>query len=103
MVHSLLNRPSLIWIKAHAREKDQHPHCHNGVREVCNMHDVMGNAGMLHGWIAIWTMQMVWLVTAMIVAAGVTATAELLITRRGHRAQAELPMRSASAADPRSR
>ena len=69
----------------------------NGVRGVCNMHDVMGNAGMLRGWISIWTMQMIWFVAAMSVAVGVTAMAELLITRRGRRAQL------ASVADPGSR
>ena len=67
------------------------------------MHDVMGNAGMLRGWISIWTMQMIWFVAAMSVAIGVAAMAELLVTRRGQRAQAELPMPLASAADPRSR
>ena len=67
------------------------------------MHDMMGNAGMLRGWVSIWTMQMIWFVAAMSVAVGVTAMAELLMTRRGRRAQAELPMPLASVADIRSR
>jgi hypothetical protein len=42
------------------------------------MHDIIGNSGMLRGWISIWLMQMVWLFVAMVAAIGVTAVAELL-------------------------
>jgi hypothetical protein len=105
MVDFLLSRRVLIWIKAHAHahEKGQHPHCHKWRTKGCNMHDVMGNVGMLRGWVSIWTTQMMWFVATMIVAVGVTAMAELLVTGRVRRAQAKGPMLHASAADTRSR
>lgn len=45
------------------------------------MHDVIGNAGMLRGWIAVWTMQMVWLFVALAFSIGATAMMELLMNR----------------------
>ncbi len=46
------------------------------------MHDVIGNAGMLRGWISVWTMQMLWLFAGLTLAVGVTAMIELMITGR---------------------
>ena len=52
------------------------------------MHDVIGSAGMLRGWIALWTMEMLWFSAMMTLTVGAIAIAELLITARADRAQA---------------
>ncbi len=43
------------------------------------MHDVIGSAGMLRGWVAVWTLQMLWLFVALTVSVGVLAAVEFLI------------------------
>ncbi|MGC1411423.1 MAG: hypothetical protein WA864_21055 [Acetobacteraceae bacterium] len=51
------------------------------------MHDVLGSAGMLRGWIAMWT-QMLWLLASLTMSIGAVAVFELFITahaRRGGR------------------
>lgn len=55
------------------------------------MHDMIGGAGMLRGWVAVGTMQMAWLVATMTIAVGAMAMAELLVAGRARRAQAKLP------------
>ena len=55
------------------------------------MHDMMGNAGMLRGWVSIWTTQLLWLLAGLTISVGVTATVELLMTGRVRRARAALP------------
>jgi hypothetical protein len=51
------------------------------------MHDAIGTAGMLRGWVAIWTVQMVWPLFALAVSLGATAIAEALVEARGQRRQ----------------
>ena len=55
------------------------------------MHDMIGGAGMLRGWVAVWTMEMAWLVATITIAVRAMAMAELLIAGRARRAQAKLP------------
>jgi hypothetical protein len=43
------------------------------------MHDAIGSAGMLRGWTAVWTMQMLWLFASLTIAVGVLALVELLV------------------------
>jgi hypothetical protein len=50
------------------------------------MHDVIGSAGMLRGWIALWTNGMPWFIVTMTLTVGAVAIAELLITTRTLRA-----------------
>jgi hypothetical protein len=50
------------------------------------MHDVIGSAGMLRGWVAVWTMQTLWLLATLTLSVGAVAVGELLINawhRRG--------------------
>jgi hypothetical protein len=61
------------------------------------MHDAIGTAGMLRGWVAIWTVQMVWPLLALMVSLGATAIAEALMAR-GQRKQHELPLVGVAAA-----
>ena len=49
------------------------------------MHDMIGSAGMLRGWISMWTSQMLWLLGSLTVSVGAAAVAELLITTRARR------------------
>ena len=49
------------------------------------MHDIIGNAGMLRGWVAIWSMQAMWLLATMTLAIGAMVVAELRSTRRARR------------------
>lgn len=44
------------------------------------MHDVVGSAGMIHGWIDIWTGHLLWLLAVMTVSVGVAALFELLLS-----------------------
>jgi hypothetical protein len=67
----------LIWIKARAGEKDQ-------VARGCGMHDVLGSAGMLRGWVTIWT-QMAWLLASLTMSIGAVAVFELCVTARARR------------------
>ena len=62
------------------------------------MRDMIGGAE----WVAVWTMQMAWLVATMTIAVGAMAMAELLIAGRARRAQAKLP-RLMATLDPRCR
>ncbi len=43
------------------------------------MHDIVGSAGMLRGWVAVWTMQMIWLFASLTVAVGVVGIVEILV------------------------
>jgi len=43
---------------------------------VCEMHDMIGSAGMLRGWIAMWTTQAFWLFASLTVSVGAAAVAE---------------------------
>jgi len=61
------------------------------------MHDAIGTAGMLRGWVAIWTVQMVWPLLALTVSLGATAIAEALMAR-SQRNQHELPLAGVAAA-----
>jgi hypothetical protein len=54
------------------------------------MHDVIGGAGMLRGWIALWTMEMFWFSAAMTLTVGAVAIAELLFTARADRVKATM-------------
>ncbi len=49
------------------------------------MHDIIGSAGMLRGWIAIWTTQALWMLGSLTVSIGATAVAEVLIAARKRR------------------
>ena len=50
------------------------------------MHDVIGSAGMLRGWIALLTYGLTLFTATMTVTVGAAAIAELLITSRSDRA-----------------
>ena len=54
------------------------------------MHDAIGTAGMLRGWVAIWTVQMAWPLLALAVSLAATAIAEALMEARGQRTQQRL-------------
>ncbi len=43
------------------------------------MHDIIGSAGMLRGWVTVWTMQMLWLFASLTVAVGVVGIVETLV------------------------
>jgi anti-sigma-K factor RskA len=43
------------------------------------MHDAIGSAGMLRGWVAIWTEQMLWPLVALAAALIIMIVAEALI------------------------
>jgi hypothetical protein len=58
------------------------------------MHDMIGSAGMLRGWVAVWTLQMVWFAALMTVTVGATAMLELLFTGHARHKRAELPKAS---------
>jgi len=49
------------------------------------MHDMIGSAGMLRGWVSVWTMQAVWMLAMLTVSVGAVAVAELLSDARGRR------------------
>jgi hypothetical protein len=82
----------LIWIKALAAEKCQHPTSHNGARESAKMHDLIGSGGMLRGWVAIWSTQMLWFLATMIVMITIMAMTELLIAGYARRARVIVPV-----------
>lgn len=54
------------------------------------MHDAIGSAGMLRGWVAIWTEQMLWPLATLVVALAVMMVAEALMTVRTRREQQKL-------------
>lgn len=64
------------------------------------MHDAIGIAGMLRGWVAMWTVHMVWPLLALAVSLSATALAEALMEARGQRKLQGLPLAGASAAAP---
>jgi hypothetical protein len=49
------------------------------------MHDMIGSAGMLRGWITMWTTQSLWLLAALTVSIGAAVVAEHLIAARNRR------------------
>jgi hypothetical protein len=55
------------------------------------MQDMIGSTGMLRGWVAVWTLQMVWFAATMTVTVGATAMLELLFNGHARRARAALP------------
>ena len=50
------------------------------------MHDMIGSAGMLRGWITMWTTQMLWLLATLTVSVGAAAVVEMVINSR-HRSR----------------
>jgi hypothetical protein len=60
------------------------------------MHDMIGSAGMLRGWVEVWTTHMLWLLATLTVSVGAGALVELSIIE--HRQVA----RDWSASAPRS-
>ena len=56
------------------------------------MHDAIGTAGMLRGWVTIWTVQMAWPLLALVVSLGAMAIAEALMEALGQRRQQRLPL-----------
>ncbi|HTI82463.1 MAG TPA: hypothetical protein VL614_18580 [Acetobacteraceae bacterium] len=56
------------------------------------MHDAIGTAGMLRGWVTIWTVQMVWPLLALVVSLGAMAIVEALMEALGQRRQQRLPL-----------
>jgi hypothetical protein len=55
--------------------------CHGG----CEMHDMIGGAGMLRGWVTMWTTQMLWLFPSLAVSVGAAAVVELLMAAHARR------------------
>jgi hypothetical protein len=54
------------------------------------MHDMIGSAGMLRGWVAVWTMQMLWLFASLTVAVGVVGVLETLVAGYHRRREVEI-------------
>jgi hypothetical protein len=54
------------------------------------MHDMIGCAGMLRGWVAVWTMQMLWLFASLTVAVGVVGVLETLVARYHRRREVKI-------------
>jgi hypothetical protein len=55
------------------------------------MQDMIGSGGMLRGWVAVWTLQMVWFAAMMTVTVGATAMLELLFVGHARQERAERP------------
>ena len=53
------------------------------------MHDVIGGAGMLRGWVAVWSMQMLWLFASLTIAVGVVGVLETLVAGYHRRREVE--------------
>jgi hypothetical protein len=67
-----------------------------GHKKVCAMHDMIGSAGMLRGWVAVWTMQMLWLFASLTVAVGVVGVVETLVAEYRRRREVKIkPLTSA--------
>lgn len=62
------------------------------------MHDAIGTAGMLRGWISIWTTQMMWMLAALAVSIGTTVVVETLIAARARREERKLLLMAAAVA-----
>ncbi len=60
-------------------------------RQEADVHDMIGCAGMLQGWAALWHVALVWLLPAMIVCVAMTAAAERLIVAYSVRSLRHLP------------
>jgi hypothetical protein len=60
------------------------------------MQDMIGSAGMLRGWVTMWTMHMVWFAAMMTVTVGATAVLELLFNGHARRARAALLAQAAA-------
>jgi len=54
------------------------------------MHDMIGSAGMLRGWVAVWTMQMLWLFASLTIAVGVVGALETLVVGYHRRREVEI-------------
>jgi hypothetical protein len=54
------------------------------------MHDIIGSAGMLRGWVAVWTEQMLWSAVVLVVALTLMIVVEALIAARTQRGQRKL-------------
>jgi hypothetical protein len=54
------------------------------------MHDMIGSAGMLRGWVAVWTMQMLWLFASLTAAVGVVGVLETLVARYHRRREVKI-------------
>ena len=68
------------------------------------MHDMIGSAGMLRGWVAVWTTHMLWLLAVLTVSVGAAAVAELLFGARARHERGKLaPLMPAAAIDSRDR
>jgi hypothetical protein len=46
------------------------------------MHDMVGSAGMLRGWVDVWTTHMLWLLATLTLSLGVAAGVERIATHR---------------------
>ena len=46
------------------------------------MHDMIGSAGMLRGWVDVWTTHVLWLLATLTLSLGVAACVELAATHR---------------------
>ena len=46
------------------------------------MHDMIGSAGMLRGWVDVWTTHMLWLLATLTLSLGGAAGVELVATHR---------------------
>jgi hypothetical protein len=58
------------------------------------MQDMIGSGGMLRGWVAVWTLQMVWFAAMMTVTVGATAMLELIFTGHARHERAKPPQAS---------
>lgn len=85
----------MIWIKARLGGTGQHQADRMVRTRGCGMQDMLGSAGMLRGWIAVWSMDMVWFVATMTLTVGATATLELLFGGHARRVLATLPPQAA--------
>jgi hypothetical protein len=56
----------------------------------CNMHDILGHAGMLRGWVAVWTMQLLWLLASLTIAVGGWAIVESMVSEYRRRRTVKL-------------
>lgn len=55
------------------------------------MHDMIGSAGMLRGWVALWTIEIMWSIVTMIVAMGVLVIGEAVAATRGRGVPRKVP------------
>jgi hypothetical protein len=55
------------------------------------MHDMIGSAGMLRGWVDLWTSHLLWLLAALTMSVGSLAMVELLFDLRSSRQRGQAP------------